>query len=120
MEDKALKILGKVHPIPGTEVVRVETVYFILMEYRDVEKNKQRHAIVDKTVREIYHKTLVDSQMRPIVALVSKRVFEMLAEVLIAANRQISTLKADLAKVTDDLALYRSLIETLRQNGVID
>lgn len=110
-------LVGVIYPLAGTEVVRVETNTFLLVEFVDSIKHRHCFAIVDKTGLPVYKKDYMDTKMRKIIALLTERTFGMLVDVFLAANRQIVELRKERTRLQEENLMYKDMLKMIKEGG---
>lgn len=112
---------GVVISQPGTERVLLELKHYQLMECEGniPGKNKKRYTIVEKGVSGLTERSFVNARGET-VHVVTKRVFDIMLNLLSTADRAIKDLTADMKVAQTERDGYKTIIDALRRNGIID
>lgn len=112
---------GVVISLPGTERVTLNLKDIQLMECAANVKgrDKIRYLLVEKETYAMRESSFVTSRGWR-VHILTKRIYEILFVTLGNADRMVKEMSSDLRAVTDQRDAYKTVIDSLRSNGIID
>jgi hypothetical protein len=114
--------IGTIVSAPGTEKIVLEATTFQLMECQSPTVDKQakhRFCIVEKNIVAKYGNQFINSAGFR-THIITKEVFLILHSTLHQVSTQLKQLSSELNLATEQKDLYKSTIEALRRNGVIE
>lgn len=107
---------------PGSEKIILDATTFQFMECNSASYanyNKKRFCLVEKNKVATYGNQYINSAGDR-VHMLSQESYMLLLGVISGASKQVRTLSHDLARAEELRDTYKSTLDTLRKNGIID